>query len=106
MGLDIVELVIRTEEVFGITIENSDAEKIRTVGDLYQLVCKLLNVSPTPDPGKLIGIHHPPSRYGPLSQHTAEDIWVKIVVTIQDQLQVDVTDIRYNAHFQNDLGAD
>jgi acyl carrier protein len=40
------------------------------------------------------------------SASTAEDIWVKIVVTIQDQLQVDVSDIRYNAHFQNDLGAD
>jgi acyl carrier protein len=106
MGLDIVELVIRTEEVFGITIENYDAEKIRTVGDLYELVCKLLNVSPTPDPDKLTGVHHPPSKYGPLSQHTPENIWIKLVVTIHDQLQVDVSEIRYNATFQNDLGAD
>jgi acyl carrier protein len=106
MGLDIVELVIRTEEVFNITIDNYDAEKIGTVGDLYELVCKLLHVSPTPDPDKLTGIRHPPSRYGPLSQQTPEDIWIKLVVTIQDQLQVDVSEIRYNATFQNDLGAD
>src|SRR4051794_19085876 len=106
MGLDIVELVIRTEEVFNITIDNYDAEKIRTVGDLYELVCKLLKVSPTPNPDKLTGIHESARRYGPLSQQTAEDIWIKLVVTIHDQLQVDVSEIRYSAHFQNDLGAD
>ncbi len=47
MGLDVVELVIHTEEVFDITIDDFDAGQIQTVGDLYELVCKLLNVSPT-----------------------------------------------------------
>jgi hypothetical protein len=106
MGLDIVELVMRTEEVFNITIEPAEAEQVRTVGDLYELVCKLLNVSPTPDPDKLTGIHYPPRRYGPLSQQTPEDIWIKVVTIIHDQLQIDVKEIRYNASFTEDLRAD
>ncbi len=41
-----------------------------------------------------------------MSIQTPEDIWIKLVVTICDQLQVDVSEVRYDAHFQNDLGAD
>ncbi|MBS1799281.1 MAG: hypothetical protein JSS95_05595 [Acidobacteria bacterium] len=107
MGLDIVELVMRAEEVFNITIEDSDAEQLRTVGDLYELVCKLLNVSPTPNPATPATIHKPPPRkYSSLKTYTADDIWIMLVAIIHDQLQVDVSDIRYNARFQNDLGAD
>jgi acyl carrier protein len=109
MGLDIVELVMRTEEVFSITIEDSDAEQVHTVGDLYELVCKLLNVSPTPNPAPFPTIDQPPpGKHDPLSIHTPEGIWIKLVVIIHDQLQVDVDvhEIRYNASFQNDLGAD
>jgi acyl carrier protein len=107
MGLDNVELVMRTEEVFNITIEDSDAEQVRTVGDLYELVCKLLNVSPTPNPE--IPTTLDPAltgKYDSLSIHTPEDIWIRLVLTIHDHLQVDVNEIRYNASFQNDLGAD
>jgi acyl carrier protein len=107
MGLDIVELVMRTEEVFSIAIEDSDAGQVQTVGDLYELVCKLLNVSPTPNPKTPTTLGQPrPGKYDPLSIHTPEDIWIKLVVIIHDQLQVDVREIRYNASFQNDLGAD
>lgn len=32
MGLDIIELILRTEEVFGITIPDEDAGQASTVG--------------------------------------------------------------------------
>ena len=58
------------------------------------------------DPDKLTSLPHPSSKYGPLSQQTPEDIWIKLAVTIHHQLQVDASEIRYNAHLRNDLGAD
>ena len=106
MGLDVVELVMRTEEVFGITIDDFDAGQIQTVGDLYELICKLLNISPNPSPDQLTGTHHPARKYGPLSIQNPEDIWIKLVVIICDQLQVNPEDVKYNASIQNDLGAD
>lgn len=106
MGLDIVELVLRTEEVFSITIEDSDAEQLRTVGDLYEQVCKLLNISPTPNPATPNALHKPPpNKHSPLKTYTADDIWIMLVTIVHDQFQVDVSEIRYNATFQNDLGA-
>jgi acyl carrier protein len=42
MGLDSVELVMAVEDTFQITIENEEAEKILTVGELYNLVLEKL----------------------------------------------------------------
>ena len=50
MGLDAVEIVIRTEELFGITIADEEAESIRRVKDLYALVCSKLGVDALEDP--------------------------------------------------------
>ena len=44
MGLDTVELVLRTEEVFGISLPDEECERIITVGDLYRLVLNKLNL--------------------------------------------------------------
>ena len=38
MGLDAVELVMDVEDHFGISIQNSEAERVRSVGDLVALV--------------------------------------------------------------------
>jgi acyl carrier protein len=38
MGLDAVELVMRVEEEFSIGLSDDEAAKVRTVGDLYELV--------------------------------------------------------------------
>jgi acyl carrier protein len=44
MGLDGVELVMTTEERFGIEITDEEAEAVRTVGDLIELVSGKLSV--------------------------------------------------------------
>ena len=38
MGLDSVEIVMKVEQAFGINIPDVDAEKLRTVGDMYEYV--------------------------------------------------------------------
>ena len=38
MGLDGLELILRCEETFDISISDEDSERIETVGDLYRLV--------------------------------------------------------------------
>jgi acyl carrier protein len=38
MGLDAVEILMDVEEHFGITIQNTQAERVRTVGDLVSLI--------------------------------------------------------------------
>jgi len=47
MGLDALELVMAVEEKFGISIENEEAAKALTVGDLKRLVRAKLDVSDT-----------------------------------------------------------
>lgn len=44
MGLDGVELVIATEETFGIKIEDAEASRTVTVGQFYELVCNKLKI--------------------------------------------------------------
>jgi acyl carrier protein len=46
MGLDGVELIMATEQEFGITITDDEAEKTITVGDLYALVQRKLSIIP------------------------------------------------------------
>lgn len=42
MGLDSVLLIVRIEETFGIPIEDSEAEKLPTIGDLEQFTIRKL----------------------------------------------------------------
>ena len=45
MGLDTVELVMRCEEVFAIDLPDHKLSHIRTVGDLYVLICDELKLT-------------------------------------------------------------
>ncbi|MHB9081552.1 MAG: phosphopantetheine-binding protein [Pirellulaceae bacterium] len=47
MGLDGVELVMDVEDHFGITIKDSEAEQIRTVGDLVALIRSRIEAATT-----------------------------------------------------------
>ena len=48
MGLEIVELIMRVEEDFGIEIGDEEASQTSTVGELCQLVTLKLRVEPSP----------------------------------------------------------
>ena len=50
MGLDAVEIVLRAEEFFVITIEDEEAASVRTVGDFYNLICAKFDVPPLQSP--------------------------------------------------------
>ena len=109
MGLDLVEIVLESEEVFGISIPDDLAEQIRTVGDLYGTVCTQLRLPmPTTAPTKSghSFLHSRLSSLPSASPLTYEDIWATIVALIAEQLQVENQEIRYDASFQNHLGCD
>ena len=42
MGLEAVEFIIRIEQTFGIQIEDSEAENVRTIGELEQFIIRKL----------------------------------------------------------------
>lgn len=48
MGLDYVELIMRTEKEFGIVISDAECGEISTVGDLYRCVCNKVALSTRP----------------------------------------------------------
>ena len=43
MGLDTVEIVLRTEETFNIDLRDDECGRLVTVGDLYRLVLRKLD---------------------------------------------------------------
>jgi acyl carrier protein len=59
MGLDVIELVMEVEEHFGISIPDSQAERIYTVGELYGYILKQMGLKP---PGRKASIRCPTSR--------------------------------------------
>jgi len=121
MGLDTVEIVLRTEELFVITLEDEEAGTVRTVGDLYKLVCSRLNVSPLPSPvasAELPTITHKEKRFWFLSTHTPlpappevlpwspQTVWDTLVAILVDQQGLAPEKILHRARFIEDLGVD
>ena len=45
MGLDVVDIILRTEELFIITVDDDEAATLRTVGNFYDLICGKLELS-------------------------------------------------------------
>jgi len=96
---------MRTEETFGVNIED-DAAQIQTVGDLYEAICKQLDISPDPNTAHFFALVSAGTS-GPRSIQTADnDVWTKLVAIISDQLQIDPAEVRYDSRFREDLGAD
>ncbi len=106
MGLDVVEVVLECEEKFDIQLEDWRLGQMRTVGELYELVCEQLQLpfgenAPSPKTG--IGI---PILLAPVGGWSRDTVWSNIVQICVDQLQTEEGEIRYDSRFSEDLGAD
>jgi hypothetical protein len=121
MGLDAVEIVLRTEELFTITIADDEAAAVRTVGDFYCLICSKLNVTPLPSPvtsAELPIITHKEKTFMFLYKHTPlpappevlpwspQTVWDALVAVFVDQQGLDRDEILYQARINQDLGVD
>ena len=87
MGLDAVELVMATEEEFGIQIANSDAEKILRVGDLHAYVVRKLRER------NEAGVDE-------------ADVWKRLQQVVVEQLGVEPDEVVPSARFIEDLRID
>jgi acyl carrier protein len=108
MGLDVVELVMRCEEVFAIELHDEDMERVQTVGDLYAAVCKELRFAPCVAPTLEAGKNRLPQKVLNLEPDVwnAEDTWATLVAIFVDQLAVDEEEVVPSADIANDLRAD
>jgi len=121
MGLDAVEIILRTEELFAISIADDEAEAVRTVGDLYGLICSKLNLTPLPSPttsSELPRITDKQSKYLILRTHTPlppppnslpwspQSVWDALVAIFVDRQGLRAEDVLYHARIVQDLGVD
>jgi acyl carrier protein len=121
MGLDSVEVVLRTEELFAITIPDDEAGRVRTVGDLYQLVCAKLDLAPLEAPATspnfpritekqkmllFLYKHTPLPAPSEVLPWSPQSVWDCLVAIFVDQQGLDPKEVRYGASIVEDLGVD
>src|ERR1700753_1435542 len=109
MGLDTVEIVLRTEETFNVDLPDDECSKVVTVGDLYRLVLSKLDLSYVRTKEIEAGTNgrdRSHLRLPSLSSWSAPDVWVTLKGIIRDQLQVKEEDVNEEAAFMRDLGCD
>jgi len=110
MGMDTVELIIRTEEVFSVDLPDEECGRVQTVGDLYRLVLSKITLTDVPlaapQAVSPVGRSRLEDQFPALSPWTPEDAWATLVAVIQDQLQVEKDKITEHARFVDDLGCD
>jgi acyl carrier protein len=108
MGLDFVELVMRTEEVFSVELPDEECEFIRSVGDLYKLVLSKLQLPYVPSSD--VEAHSPGTvrsgRSMQLSAWTTPDVWLTLKEVIHEELGVKRSAIKESATFIDDLRCD
>jgi len=54
VGLDVVELVMECERKFDISLEDWKLERMRTVGDLFELICEQLKLPFVAEPSQAV----------------------------------------------------
>jgi acyl carrier protein len=87
MGLEIVELVLAVEERFGIEVDDIDAEKVETVGQLHSLVLKRMQRTTATAP-------------------SATEAWTTLCDLIEERTGVPRSKIKPEARLVDDLGLD
>jgi acyl carrier protein len=109
MGLDTVEIVLRTEETFNVDLPDDDCSRVITVGDLYRLVLSKLELPYLEANEVEAGTHGQDRshlRTASQSSWSPPDVWRTLKGIIVDQLQVDEEDVKEEAAFLRDLGSD
>jgi acyl carrier protein len=109
MGLDTVEIVLRTEEVFNIDLPDDECGQVVTVGDLYRLVLSKLElpyVGPAEVESSAQGRNRTSMSMPGLSPWSPPDVWMTLRGIIIDQLQIDEAEVKEDATFLNDLRCD
>ena len=109
MGLDTVEIVLRTEETFNVDLPDDQCSQVITVGDLYRLVLGNLKLPYVPAKEIEAGGHgrnRSHLRMPSLPQWSPSDVWLTLKGIIADQLQVSEEDVTEEAALGRDLGCD
>ena len=121
MGLDAVEIVLRVEDFFVITIGDDEAAAVRTVGDFYNLICTKLDVPPlrlpvtsyklpivTEKEKQLLFFykHTPLPAPQEVLPWSPQSVWDCLVAVLVDQQCLEPEEIVYRARFVEDLGVD
>jgi len=86
MGLEIVELALTVEEEFDFTMEDAEWQEARTLGALYEAVCRHTGVEPT----------RPPH----------DEVWNRLLLIFQERFGMKRDQLRYDARFIEDLRMD
>ncbi len=85
MGLDLVEMVVRIEKDFDVTLRDDELVHVTTVGSLHDLLLAKLHVSP--------------------SVPRAEAIWRELQAIVVTELGVPPEAVTPTARLYEDLGA-
>jgi hypothetical protein len=101
MGLDSVEIVVRSEAFFNIAISDGEAAQVRTVGDFYVLIITEWKKS-----GMLFrkAVHLPPPTE--VMPWSPESVWNCLVAIFVDQQGLKQDRVRFGARIAEDLGVD
>jgi hypothetical protein len=121
MGLDAVEIVLRSEELFVITISDDEAAAVRTVGDFYNLICMKLDVTPSESPvtsavlptisqkeKKLLFLYRTIPLPAPpeVLPWSPQSVWDTLVSVFVHQMCLEPEEIVFHARIAQDLGVD
>ncbi|RRA49333.1 hypothetical protein [Acidipila sp. EB88] len=118
MGLDAIEIILRAEELFVVSISDDEANDVRTVGDFYRLICGKLSLTALESPGtsaKLPRITQKVKKLSFLETHiplppppavlpwTSQTVWDAVVAIFVDQLALEPEEILVQARIKQDL---
>lgn len=116
-----MEIVLRAEELFEIQISDPEAAAVRTVGDLYALICTKLDVPPLRSPVTTIPLplitqrvkvlfflarHKPLPAPPDVLPWSPQSVWDCLVAIFVDQMVLEPGEIAYDARIIEDLRID